>query len=51
MLILHGAEVDQAVNAQAGETRDPTGGRYNGSIATALEQSRDKDKEVLNSAV
>jgi gamma-glutamylcyclotransferase (GGCT)/AIG2-like uncharacterized protein YtfP len=51
ILTVHAAEVDQAVQAGTGENKDPTGGRFNGSIATALEQSRDNEQAILKSAV
>jgi len=45
-------EVDEAVKAQEQNTRDPTGGRgLNGTISKALEEGREKEKKVIQSAV
>jgi len=45
-------EVDEAVKVQEQNTRDPTGGRgLNGTIGKALEEGREKEKKVIQSAV
>lgn len=51
-MLTSSAELDEAIESQKGSKKDPTGGRgLHGSIGSALEQSRDKEKELLRSAV